>query len=453
MRKPTLKGQGRREFLDRVVEKLNASSKAGGMRSEKKDAPEFDATRTTRSILSEVKYVIFTGNRCYDLITGGQPVGRMIEIYGTDTSGKTTLVKRSGLSASTLRDLPGCGVYERIITKDSDGFKHVSYKKLDPELYDVTVLYIDNEQSFDDDNSLVVEGRHVDFVLARCDTINQVFDAMEKVSNMAMEEEEDTGKMQFVVAIVDTIASTASDQELTQSWGGKEDYSRQPKQLKAGFRKMVRHINRAKVCMICVNQVSDTFVVHEKKNPNALPDESFFSTSGGRAIKFYASQRMMLQKAYYPFRLSKDSRSDDGLLIEVKTVKNRIRKPLRKFRMVLLFGGAEGEGGGYSDIYSMLETMIMAGTVNVESYRLSFRFSAYGVPLTTFPEKMPRGNPSCDNKLSFPAFYAEHKADVDVLFEKTVHQIFTSESSIQAEEGVGDDDEEIFGKGRKEEVE
>jgi RecA/RadA recombinase len=376
------------------------------------------------------------GNRVYDSITGSLPFGRIVEVYGIDASGKTALAKKAGISAQLKN------IYKRVVTFGSDNVKRTTYEKLDPDKIDTHVLYIDNEQSFADDNSLTIDGVKADFILGRCDTIGQIFDAIERIVKVVEESAKDTDREQFIFVVIDTIASTSTNQELDQEWG-QQDFSRHAKELRAAFRRVSRAINKHNVCLLCINQVSDSFAQKMKKNPNALPDENDYATFGGRALKFYASQRIFVQKVPKKFKLHPDNKLEDGLLIEMKTVKNRVKKPLRKGRMVLLFGDEESAGGGFNEVYSMLETFILLDMAKDESGTISFRFQANGITPSTFESK--RANPSIDNRLEWPAFYQEHKVDFDALWVLTEKKIFSSEAQVDAL-ASDDDDDEMFGK-------
>lgn len=419
---PKSKGKTVKDSISRVMSVL---SRIAPRRKESDelglDIPTFEFSRTSTTVLSEVKYVLFTGIESYDAATGGLPFGRLVEIFGLEDSGKTALVKKAGLQAFQKN------VYRRVVTSDEQGVKRVSYEKLDPDTYDIVVVYIDNEQSFDDDNSLIVEGKNVDFILGRIDTIDQVFNTCERTVHEMKEIEMETGRPQFIVFILDSLASTSSEQEMSQEWGS-EDYSRMPKQLRQGFRKLVRYINRFNVCFIVTNQVSDSFQKQKQKNPNAIPDDSAYVSTGGKACKYYASQRIFIQRLPYKVRMTKGG-EEDGFIAEIKTVKNRIKKPLRKARMMLLFGGVDREGGGYSDIFSKLETMKMYDLATYDNDRWSFRFEASGIKTTTFDKKQ-RGNPYIESPQEWPAFYREHKADIDLLWEKCIIAMFSSGEAV-----------------------
>jgi recombination protein RecA len=382
-------------------------------------------SRMSSSILSDVSHVLMIGNKVYDSITGALPFGRIIEVYGIDASGKTALAKKAGIGAQLKN------IYKRVVTFGSDSVKRTTYEKLDPDKIDTHVLYIDNEQSFSDDNSLTIEGIKADFILGRCDTIGQIFDAVERVVKVVEESSKDSDREQFILVVIDTIASTSTDGELTQEWGA-QDFSRHAKELRGAFRRMSRAINKHNVCLLCINQVSDSFAQKAKKNPNALPDENDYATFGGRALKFYASQRIFVQKVPKKFKLHPDNKLEDGLLIEMKTVKNRVKKPLRK--------------GGVSELYSMLETFLMLDMAKDESGTISFRFQANGVTPSTFESK--RANPSIDARIEWPGFYNAHKVDFDALWAATEKKIFSSESHIDLL-ADDDDDDEMFSKKKK----
>jgi recombination protein RecA len=407
--------------------------------SDKKGDPLAEFSRMSSSILSDVSHVLMIGNKVYDSITGALPFGRIIEVYGIDASGKTALAKKAGIGAQLKN------IYKRVVTFGADSVKRTTYEKLDPDKIDTHVLYIDNEQSFSDDNSLTIEGIKADFILGRCDTIGQIFDAVERVVKVVEESSKDSDREQFILVVIDTIASTSTDGELTQEWGA-QDFSRHAKELRGAFRRMSRAINKHNVCLLCINQVSDSFAQKAKKNPNALPDENDYATFGGRALKFYASQRIFVQKVPKKFKLHPDNKLEDGLLIEMKTVKNRVKKPLRKGRMVLLFGDEDSAGGGFSELYSMLETFLMLDMAKDEAGTISFRFQANGVTPSTFESK--RANPSIDARIEWPGFYNAHKVDFDALWAATEKKIFSSESHVDLL-ADDDDDDEIFGKKKK----
>jgi RecA/RadA recombinase len=428
------------------------------MTPQKANQPIAEFTRMANGILSEVKYVVRTGIRVFDIITGCFPMGRVVEVYGVDACGKTAMAKRGAISAQIGK------ICKRITTLGPDNVKRVTYEPISPDSTEVHVVYFDLEQSIDDDNSLIIDGVKANFILARCDTIGQIFDAMQRVIQAvevtkkealkALEAHKEKDgpkpiiKEQFIFVVVDTLAAASTDGELEGDWG-QQDYSRHAKEIRQAFRKITREINKYNLCLMCINQVSDSFAPKKKFNaPGAMPDETEYSTFGGRAMKFYATWRVLFQRVPLKYKLHPDNVQEDGLLIEIKTVKNRLKKPLRKGRLVLLFGDENSAGGGYSDLYSLLETFIMLGLAETDSSgEVTFRLKANGVSMSTFDKK---NNPSIANRLEWPAFYTAHQSDFDELWTKAQHLIFSVEQESDPL-ALDDDGEsvELFGTAKE----
>ena len=309
-------------------------------------------------MFSQIDYVLKTGIRAFDDLVGGMPFGRLIELYGLPACGKTAMVIRSAVQAvqGQIYERRRSGseyVYTQLPQKWVQDSSHVNggYWERD---YDITVLYIDNEHSLDDSGSITVDGKRIEVILARSNTVEYIFKMVEETIKTLHEVEEETGRMQMALVIVDTIAGTASKEELNREWG-KDDYARQPKQLRDGFRKMTSSLADNRVCMICTNQCSDNF----KASSNSripLPLHQKFTPFGGKALGFYATHRVFM----HPFEerkytLVKGAKFASGILIGFFSKKNRIRKPNREGRLVLTFGDEHGENGGIKDDLSMLE--------------------------------------------------------------------------------------------------
>jgi RecA/RadA recombinase len=293
------------------------------------------------------------------------------------------------------------------------------------------ILYIDNEQSLDEGDKLIVDGLEVDALISRCDTVDELFDIMERVLTTVNTVSEGSEKPVFVVVVVDTIAGTSTKAEMEAEWG-TVDYPRAPRALREGFRKMTRKINRHNVLMICTNQVGENFKGPKKRNLNPfaqdLPRPEDFQSSGGRAIKFFASLRIFMFPVNQEFKLSRGNQGPSGFVGGFITVKNRQVKPRREGRFVLLYDG------GLNNIFSILETMMKCKTVTRgERGIIEFRFRAHGIETTTFPDQRPNTNPKIEGNAAWPAFYEAHRPDLDLLWQKTVdltfNEVTTSEDS------------------------
>lgn len=428
----------RKPLIDRVVAKLNRA------KPDKDDNGTIEVSRTSNRILSAVKYVLKTGIRPLDELTGGLPFGRVVEIYGLESSGKTAAVIRSSIKAQLGE------IYERV-TDGEPG--ETLYRKIELEECDITVLYVDNEGSLEDDDKIRYKSEYdtsdspptlLDVPQAQTDTIMQMFKLMDRTIELLEQEEKETKRMQFLVVVVDTIASTSTSEEVSSDWG-KVDYQRQPKQLREGFRRMIRQINKHNVCMICVNQVSEKFTPPtpgKRRVMTNVPQDDDHSTFGGKAIKYYATLRVFMYKLG-TIKLSPTRRFPDGLLVGFKTTKNRIKKPYREGRLALLYDG------GYSDAYSVLETLLFTGYAGYGTKgAIFFRFAKYKIPTETFSlsdssideddrdSDNERSNPKISCKADWFQFYLAHKSDFDKMWAAAVESSFKA-----AAVGVEEDDE------------
>jgi recombination protein RecA len=424
-------------------------------RQRPKDSNEegtFDVALSTEDILSKVEYVLKTGIDAMDVACGGLPFGRIVELYGLEACGKSALCIRSLIKAQIGE------IYHRKMTD-----KGLVLTKVDISKIAVTTVFIDNEQSVDEDEKIVIEGVALDCVIARCDTVDQIFKMSDIVIEKIKEKQEEEFKkakeekrdpiIYFVVLVVDTIAGTSSKQEMTKDWN-KEDFQRQPKMLSEGFRRMQREINRHNVLMVCTNQVRDAFkqtAPGHKKIHYSTPQNDDYSTFGGKALRFYSSLRIFMFRLNENYKLS-GARFSQGYLIGFRTQKNRQIKPLREGRMVILFEG------GLNNLYSRLETMTFLGLTKYSpsTKRLSMQFAKFGIVPTTFTapaskksagrsleEDDERGkannDPELPSKKDWPAFYAEHQADMDALWAKASEVMF-SDNAVGAEPEADEDD-------------
>lgn len=419
-------------FSERVYAKLKAGTP-------KAEGATYEISRSSERILSEIKYVLTTGIRVFDDLMGGFPFGRICEMYGLESCGKTAMALRAAIRAQHHK-----------ICKITHTGQTIEYTPINPDEVEVTVLYIDNEQSVDNDQKLTVDGLEADIHISRADTVDLLFkmvDLVIQAKKDRVKELEELGieREQFVVIIVDTITATCSRQELEQEWG-KEDYARQPQQISAGFRQIVRDVNRHNVCMICTNQTRENIGYNSGNKGRKVPSPTFeeYTTFGGRALRFYASHRIFLQQTSARYKLVPGSQFGVGCVIAFRSIKNRIRKPLIEGRMVLLY---DEEKGGFNEVFSILESLIFLGFAEVENKEKGthfvFKFLSNKIPTTTFGEALStslaeddekprarrgaRKDPFIETRSEWPSFYEAHKADFELLWSAAVVYAFTSE--------------------------
>ena len=426
--KKPAKGPSTLQLIAARLRRVSAEKEGNGI---------IEAVCSSDSILSEVKYVLKTDNSPWDDMTGAFPVGRVIEIFGLEASGKTALMLTTAYQATKGE------IYKRIRVDDKGN--EYKYERLDPDTYEVSVLYIDNEHSLDDTGVIEVNGEKVDIVVSRCETVEGIFKSIDETISELQKVEEKSDKMQFLLVIVDTIAGTATKEELGQAWD-KDDYSRRPKQLQEGFRNLIQAISRHNVVVICTNQVGDQIGYQAPKGPESnSPDWRAFSPPGGKALKFWSTLRVFMWQCANNYKLVKDDKFQAGIMVGFKTVKNRMLAPFREGRMVILFD-RNGKGGLRPD-FSLLESLIYFKLVEEDDDRnIIFKLKVNGIQPTTFPDLMAllattpaegneespveKGKPKKERykdpritcRAAFPKFYADHKADIDALWAKAVEQ-------------------------------
>jgi recombination protein RecA len=393
-----------------------------GMPRKAESADEIEINLASQCVLGAVHYVIKTGLDPIDDIVGGVPVGRVIELFGLEACGKTELCK------TICRRAEAGEIYKRTLNPDGETY---ALERLDPESYQISVLYIDNEHSLEVDNTPPW------WLVTRCAHVERMFKTMDDAIRGMEDEERKTKKMQFMIVIVDTIAGTSSKEEMAQEWG-KDDYARQPKQLREGFRNMIQDINRHNVVMVCTNQVSDKigYVEYGQKGQAPIvPNHQKFESFGGKALKFWSTFRLFMFQMPQKYVLVKGAQFQAGYMIAFKAVKNRMRKPMREGRAVILF---DAEQGGFRNDFSILETMKFMKFVEEDADgNFVFKFRKNSVPLTTFgdmgksleemdaeaEEGTGKGrykDPRIPSRAAWPKFYAEHKADFDALWTAAV---------------------------------